>query len=478
MNTLIRFGLLTIGVALATSWTAQAQAVKPSNLDDAMTMSARKIADGVRKKTKNNAAVGVLNFQVQLDNKEPSLRVGAINASLAERVEVALLRGQLEDDEEQVRVIRNASKTANDAHKGISYLTGEGRKALFGLKYSLWVESDSVAADLFVTGTAVIDFEKEVVTVKLVTFSAESEKFEPLMVNDKGVVKELVIEAPLDRMLLGESGQSYTFSKKDLERVRKRGAFDDHVPDNIATSEVKKEIKEGPKVDPEKEPLVELRLFVKSGTEEIPIKLKPDDKTSGFTFSDLKVGDRVYIRLIPKIKDRLAILVKVNGVSTLYDDKRDPRFASKWVTSDGKELVIDGFYTADTGKNLEPFVIIPDSEAIKQPMSDPYMITMHVFIEGGYKEATASNASQGMRGLTDRKVKEYKETPIKEDPKKDPVKPSLKTTADIKKMLVALNSKDGFRSVIGKGTVEEGSELKTVTFTDPQEVQLWTIRYK
>ena len=97
-----------------------------------------------------------------------------------------------------------------------------------------------------------------------------------------------------------------------------------------------------------------------------------------------KENQVVHFTLANKSKERLAVVVRVNGQNTsvIEEDNLQPCDCSKWVVEPGKEYVVEGFY--GKGGGVSKFKVLSD-EAAKQVTLNPEtrgLIQVDVFAEG------------------------------------------------------------------------------------------------
>jgi len=173
------------------------------NLDEVLRGKAPEILKYL--KSKNYANVGVLKFLVKKGDAAASDNVGELNNSLANRLEVALV---LANPDEDLGIIQHASRTvAKENNVRASHLTREGRKAFFTGEYDLAWGPKKVSADAFVTGTATIAKDLKRTTFKFQVFDKEG--------NISDILDDVVMET--SPRVLTEAGYSYLI-KPDVNK--------------------------------------------------------------------------------------------------------------------------------------------------------------------------------------------------------------------------------------------------------------------
>jgi hypothetical protein len=283
---------------------------------------------------KNYANIGVLKFLVKKGDAVPSDNVGELNLGIANRLEVALV---LCNPDDGLGIIQHASKTVvKEYDLRANHLTREGRKAFFAHEYDLAWGPRKVEASAFVTGLVTIAKDLKKTTLKFQVFDNEG--------NIKDVLEPIVLETT--PRILTEAGYSYLMSpelhkeafaqaKKDKGNRFPRSTLVDKVEVQTALLDANP-----PKVDL-KEP---------NPYQEGPVKLtilynaKPQSIDAKGNVAEPKETDVVSFILENPTKETYAVLLKVNGVNTLFAETlNDPKISHKWVLKPGEKQVIEGF---------------------------------------------------------------------------------------------------------------------------------------
>jgi hypothetical protein len=399
----------------------------------------------------------VLKFQAKKADDEKSLNTGPINSIMAERLESVLVMGSAR--KQNVSIIRDASGHAAAQKQKLTYLTADGRKKLLDLEYPLWVGDRKARPDLFLTGFVGLDPKTHKTTVVLAYFDKGTDKITPIT-DPRNPQQTLKFEVPTDRAILADAGQSFVLSKRSMT---KRNADDDLFADQDAQQ--REDGKKDNAITDTKERLVELKMFIND--EEVLFETDPDNPGDGrFSCRDPKQGDKVYFTVTNKSSDRVAVVLKINGMNTLYEEKDEARLCRKWILDPGdKPLTVDGIYVNDSGtENKKPFSVLSDEDSAQEVLasSESGTISLHVFVEG----SGGGDEDEGLktRGLSKRKLLAAKR--------------SIKSNSDAARELIASQSKTRKKGLIAPGaTAEDGSKLKSVEFKDPQEKEAIFIRY-
>ena len=271
----------------------------------------------------------------------------------------------------------------------LTYLTEEGRKKLFGLEYPLVVGGGKATPDLFFTGVIQLDSEKQTTRVEVLAFGRDSKDLEPT---------GIVIQVKTDRPLLADTGSSFVLNRRAL---RDREREDD--AEAIRDAESRREGKTEPALK-SMQRLVELKLYL----DDVAVGLEPDRANPGnarFTCRPPRPGEKVRFALKNLSDRRLAVVLQINGMNTLYEEKLEAIRCRKWVLPpEARPLIIDGFYVKETGKNRKEFVVLPEKESRQEVLGDAAQgtIQMHVFVEGPEKKEEEFEDRLITRGLPDR----------------------------------------------------------------------------
>ena len=337
----------------------------------------RGFADATIEYCKSNElkTVGVLKFGLFDSEGNATTKTGTINSLLADRMEVALVLAN--DAREPVTLIDDASaiaaKTENATH-----MSKEGRKLLLNAQYDAMWGDEKIKADALVTAIGEISADFQTISISLLVFDKKSEELKPI-----GSDKVIAINANL----LAETGESFST----------RGAFDGgHLggttqstgvqpPDDLPT-ESAAEIREGKSTHPLADP-----------QSPVTLQVLYDGVPMAFDFADGKAriaepseGQNVELVLTKDKSDRrYAIVVKVNGRNTLYQQQAPDAQCAKWVLSEpGYRKMIKGFQIR--GENsLEQFKVLSQSESKNREMDygkDVGTISVTVFPEGAAKK--------------------------------------------------------------------------------------------
>jgi hypothetical protein len=354
---------------------------RADHMDDKLIEVAPGLVKSLQEKGFKN--VGVLKFLVKKGNAASDGNAGALNMNMAERIENALLLGV--DEAKPMGIIDNATVVAAKANPKYSVKSVETRKTLFAHKYPLAWGKEHVSADAFVTGTVDLSTDMKKATVDVGYF------------DKTGVIHSLKsFEVHTDRSILADSGQSFAISKRSLKK-RNVEELDNDAAQSAAQADAGKPVTQQLANDGDKSALKFEILYNQK-----PQDISPDDSSSG----EMKVatpnkGDAVAFVLTNTSSEKIAVVVKVNGVSTLENDTSEDSACLKWILEPGKKYNLRGFYAQ--GK-VDVFKVLDDDES-KALMSDgskpkPGYIDIAVFHEN--QDGDPMKAGRTLRNATAR----------------------------------------------------------------------------
>jgi mono/diheme cytochrome c family protein len=269
--------------------------------------------------------VGVLKFRVQrLGEAEATDNAGPLNLTLATRLELAMALAN--DDKNPIAVIRDASRVADVVPNG-NHLYRAGREKLFGRKYPLaWGKDDpQLVPDAFVTGVVRFSPDLARMGITLLAFDKEVDK----------VYKQEEFYVACDPDLLVEAGESYLLRDvlKDKQPLAPAKAV------KAAFALHKEEV-----VSPLLDQKAPVRLEVRYDGKPVQVKFE----NGKFLLPEAKEGQKVsfVVQRLAAADDRLAVVLKVNGQSTLFRETLPDVQCRKWVLEPGvASLTIDRIQT-------------------------------------------------------------------------------------------------------------------------------------
>jgi serine/threonine-protein kinase len=323
--------------------------------------------------------VGILRFGVQKDGKIADNAV-ALGLNLPRRLETALLLKCAVPEDNDLVLLNTTGQ--------VDPLTREGRALLFKPAYMpLGGKNDPGRADAFLTGQA--EFSKNLRTITISISALDSQS---------NIETVTTFSTNNDLNTLVEAGESFQLAVPATGLKRGRTFLDDDL-DTVADEAIK-EKKETPAGSHPLEGLpVLLEVHYKNlrtqqdKVMEVAVKegeavLREPTPDEGVTFV-LKRND-------PSTA-RYGLVLMVNGVNTLYEERLPPKQCTKWIMEPStKPIRIEGFRVKDaSGERLVRFVL-PLSEAdVPQYGADAGTIHFAIFREQA-KTAIANPPAKGL----------------------------------------------------------------------------------
>jgi hypothetical protein len=295
-------------------------------LDLAFKEKAPAVIEYAKKRGYDN--IGVLKFLVAVGDARATDDVGELNMGLADRLELALILANHRDP--------------------------DGRRAFFQGPYEMAWGTETVKPGGFITGTATLSKDLTQITIKLQAFGPD------------GALADLpggTITAPTTARILTESGRSFYLNPAEYRKVLdgSRGVKKENRSDPVVAEQLEqhKAILEQQQKEPQKsarvpaltEGPVKLTIFVNGNPTEVIDGRAPEPKA----------GDKLGFELFNRSPDTCAVVLKVNGESTLGRGRGDPFFNQKWVLTPGEKVRIEGFFVE--ADKIEPFRILPPEES-------------------------------------------------------------------------------------------------------------------
>lgn len=303
-----------------------------SDLQKQLLREAPKIHDYCREKGYKN--IGVLKFRVKKGSDPISDNVGTLNMQLANQLEVALTLSNSNDPAKQLGIIRRASSAAAKI-PGANHVSAEGRAKLFDAEYPLSWGDAKVKPDAFITGVVLVSADLREMTVGIMALDKNGGPLEKVMP---------VFRAPTDAASLSEIGESFVL----------RGAFD---KSNLVLASAKA-VEQAAKVKAEPEPGKTPEPFpLEDKAAPVTMEVLYDGKVQPVEIKDGKAliaepeehqEVKILVKRAPGNRQRLGIVVKVNGENTLFREKLRDIDCRKWILEpDKKAFSIGGYQSAN-----------------------------------------------------------------------------------------------------------------------------------
>jgi hypothetical protein len=291
--------------------------------------------------------VGVLKFRVRRGADPMDWSAGPIDTGLATRLELALVLA--EDLGHPVGVVRDATAVAA-ALPEANHLTAEGRKALFTGRYPLAWGGESVTPDAFLTGLAALDADRRAMTVSILAFDAS------------GGPLQLVasFRASTDPPLLAEAGESFVVrGRSSKPRPPGEGEGGDR-PGAYEAVESAAAFAAAPTANPLEDEVNPVSLTIEYDGHPIPLEVR------GGRIRAREPKEHESVRFVIAKRydgpERYGVVLLVNGVNTLFRERKPTERCSKWLLGPGRARLTVRGYQTHTGK-AEAFEVLSQVES-------------------------------------------------------------------------------------------------------------------
>jgi hypothetical protein len=254
-----------------------------------------------------------------------------------------------------------------------------------------------------------------------------------------------------DRSVLADSGTSFALVKRG-DFIKKRDAdLDDEANKNADERD------KGKKVGDDKDAVENMIDFGVVYNDQ-PVPINRNDKGEA-SIDEPQEGAKVFFTVMNKSSERLALVIRVNGINTLLKEGTDKPVdqCMKWVLEPGKRYSIRGFYLED-GKTVERFKVVAPDGLSDLDANKLGLIELDVFRSGGGEasEDLLKSRKISLRGLSAKQTKP-------------------KTFAALKmEVLQSLKAKK--KPVLYAGDADS-TDVKEAEFKNPVHTGSMTIRY-
>jgi hypothetical protein len=360
--------------------------------------------------------VGVLRFQVQKGKKKARFDNAPLNGSLAVRIENLLVVHNGPKEDRAIGIIHDAGAVAGKQKVGNWYSSQAQRQKLFGVSYPLAWGTKKVKADAFLTGLVRTSTDLKTTTVEVRCIDAQSPARE-------APVRQFSFKS--DSSLVRDLGISFALSRgqRKSSRLAKRSADEEdrNAVEQANQSETSTENKPSSKTGTEEgaSPAnvagIEVRMLAGGKDEEVrPAGTQGDGPR--WQVECPAPGTAVAFALKNTSDRKLGVVLKLNGVSTIDQQKEASAACRKWVIDPGKTYVIKGFYVLEPAEDKEGkaktkvlnFAILVGQEAklaVSELGDKAGLIEVDVFEEAAGPVSNEDEMQVSARGLKPRKAR-------------------------------------------------------------------------
>jgi hypothetical protein len=327
-------------------------AIRADAIDDALAKKGKQLMIELPKLGFKN--VGVLKFEVQRGAKGPVLmQVGRLNGAMAVRLENLLI---LASDAEQpkIGIVCGAGDLIAAKDKKATYQTPIGRADLFklDLDYSLAWGKKKVKIDGFLTGRVQFSQNMETATVHLKAFHRDSPD------NLIDIIKPFDTKTTTSLL----SDMDLNFATRDAVKPKR---FDPKEDDEPPVKSALKSILPQEPLSSVAAPNPGLPMPPAANPKLVPPLFARDVIEFEVLYDGQKVprvnnriptpfaGQKVHFEMKNKTKDRIGLVVRINGVNTVNGDSDDKeaRYHACWVLDPDVAYTVRGIYKWNAEKN-------------------------------------------------------------------------------------------------------------------------------
>jgi hypothetical protein len=394
-------------LAVVAAWQLCAGAAQANEIDQKLKKHAQgALVSAVEEAKYKN--VGVLPFEVQFGDKNPSFHRGDLNKLMATRLgNMLILANVLKDANDAFGVVTDAGLQAQaqaaktDKKAKATWRTAEERAKLFTYAYTrAWEDAGKpnapVKIDAFVTGLVKVPKDpKKESTVIVQLFDKTSKELR--------TIAEFPV--PTETSTLADMHLAYKVEIRDLKDLSKKQV----------------DIVEGPGAE-DKDPNKKPKPTTAPYSDYLDFKVFYDDKEVEIANGKLPNPEagtkKIHFKMTNK-NEQTGVVILVNGVNTLGDERdREPEAYSRWVLEANKTYGVYGFYPDD--KTVKAFVEGKNEEAQEGDFvpSQAYKIQIIVFksVPAGdsdiakvdkahLRTVVATSATGGKLGIRDLHIK-------------------------------------------------------------------------
>lgn len=419
--------------------------------------------------------VGVLHFRVQKEGSpNESFSAAPLSGNLATRLENALIiRNDPKDS--PLGIIHDATSTALKNKVGGWYRAKDkdgARKKLFDINYPLaWGDKAINHADksvklVFLTGVVKVAKDLNNVTVVIETLTKD------------GKLNELTkFDVKMDESLLADLGQTVVIAHQRGQTSAQRTA-------RAIADARKRDAGNNNDVSPANAKGIKIEVLFDGVAQEIT---KDSQSPGEWRLPPPRAGQKVSVRLTSVDKDRLAVVLKVNGNSTWKEQSMESKMCQMWVMHPDERQEYLGYYYELDGKNLVPFDVLDDKQSADRAaeFGDKVgLLTLDVF-ESGSKKEDAETMAISLRSVPHLPALRHRPAGLAGNahPKK---LEELQNQLMARSHIVWKKEKAGDRGIFGKsrGLIVpekvdpvEGGKIGTEVFENPTQRIHFVIRY-
>lgn len=391
---LVAIGSMALVVALVFNPAVRADALDAKLLHEAPSILKKLQA-------KSYHTVAILKFGINKPKQGVTYNDGPINVNLADRLERALV--EKNDLKNPINIIQDATTVA---YRKLTFKRGDkfdlendlnDRKAVLGIEYPLVWGNKTYKPDVILIGRVVLSKDFQNAEVILRAFDSK---------NPKAMFEVDRFSFKTDRVFLAECGQTFVVKRSIQKRSRNTTGGTPDEGDQNAANSANNQTNNGSEDNPSNNPENPIELTIKFNGQ--AVSMTPDSESSGnsrFNIGEPQETDKVQFVLKNKGTERVAVLLSINGINTLYEEvvkDRPLNECTKWILDPNDEYTIDGFHTGSLGKDLKSFRVLPGDKSKEKWEMDPEtqgLINLVVFTQNPTPGQTIKVTEDEIRNL-------------------------------------------------------------------------------
>lgn len=299
------------------------------------------------------STIGVLRFRVQEGTRKESFD-SPLSGRIAERVETLVLLHNGSDERQAIKLVRDIGKVATAKKIGSWYTNTDARKRLLAQEYPMAWGKQTAVPDAFLTGKVSLSKDRKKTLIALEVFDRH---------NPGELRKVGALTLDTDHFILRDLGYSVNVSRRSRVQLTTRRSTPQQ-QEEIYLDEFGQQ--NPPQSDPTGTSQPTGATQVEPGNiggiaMEILVNGKPAAiRTSGAQGQAVRwqtdappVNSTIAIRLRNTTDKRLGVVLRLNGVSTINEQRDDPENAAKWIIPARKSYLIKGFYLLEKDSDAQ-----------------------------------------------------------------------------------------------------------------------------
>jgi hypothetical protein len=322
--------------------------VRADTIDEELAKKGHALMTALQSRSFKN--VGVLKFEVQRGDKGPIfMQLGRLNGAMAVRLEnVLILAG--DPDDPKIGIVCGVGDIIAARDKKATYQTPAGRAGLFklDLDYPLAWGTQKVKIDAFLTGRLQFAPDMETATVQIKAFHCDA----PDQLID--LIKPFPIKTTVS--LLSDMDLNFAtrgavkpkrFDPKEDEEPPVKSALKSILPQEPLSNAAVPVA--GPPMPPKRDDKLVPPLFAQDVIEfEVFYDGNKAPRVNNKVPTPL-AGQKVHFEIKNKTRERIGLVVRVNGVNTVDGnaDDKEARYHACWVLEPDMPYIIRGIYKWD-----------------------------------------------------------------------------------------------------------------------------------